>query len=150
NLVVAGAPQTGKSTLLRTMICSLALRYRPRDVTFYCIDYGGGTLRALEELPHVAAVATRVDPERISRTVNDVRTLLDQREEVFREHGVDTMVEFRRARAEGRIPADVPGDIFLVVDGWGTFREEYDDLDYAIADMAARGTNFGVHFIVTV
>ncbi len=150
NLVMAGAPRTGKSTVVRTLIASLALRYAPGDVAFYCVDYGGGTLRALEDLPHVAAVATRVDPERISRTVSDVVTLLESREEFFREHDLDSMNAMRRARTEGRIPLDVPSDVFLVVDGWGSFREDFEAMEFTIGEVAARGLNYGVHVILTV
>ena len=41
---VAGGPQSGKSTMLRTLICSLALLHTPEEVQFYCLDFGGGTL----------------------------------------------------------------------------------------------------------
>jgi S-DNA-T family DNA segregation ATPase FtsK/SpoIIIE len=150
NLVVTGSPQTGKSTLVRTLVLSLAARYAPGDVAFYCVDYGGGSLAPLAHLPHVAAVASRVDAERIVRTVNDVRTALDHREALFREHGLDSVAAYRRARAAGAVPEAETGDLFLVVDGWGTFRDEFDDLDYAIADIAARGTSFGVHVVITV
>ncbi|KQY56055.1 hypothetical protein ASD11_16425 [Aeromicrobium sp. Root495] len=150
NLIITGSPQTGKSTLLRTMIMSMAMTYAPGAVSFYCIDFGGGSLSALEGVPHVASVTSRVDPERITRTVNDVRAVLNRRESLFREKGLDSMAAYRRARAAGTLPEGEPGDVFLVVDGWGTFRDEYDDLDYAIADIAARGTNFGVHVVVTV
>ncbi len=150
NLVITGSPQTGKSTLVRTLILSMSARYAPGDVAFYCIDYGGGSLAPLQRLPHVAAVATRVDAERISRTVNDVRSALNHREALFREHGLDSIAAYRRARAAGSLPEEETGDLFLVVDGWGTFRDEFDDLDYAIADIAARGTNFGIHVVVTV
>ncbi len=150
NLVITGSPQTGKSTLIRTLVLSMAARYAPGDVAFYCIDYGGGSLAPLQRLPHVAAVATRIDGERISRTVNDVRSALNNREALFREHGLDSMGAYRRARAAGTVPEEETGDLFLIVDGWGTFRDEFDDLDYTIADIAARGTNFGIHVVVTV
>ncbi len=150
NLVVAGSPATGKSTLLATMVLSMSLRYAPGDVAFYCLDYGGGLLRGLEDLPHVAAVATRIDPERIQRTVNDVVTVLNAREALFKEHGLGSMRDFRRARADGRIDAAVPGDVFLVVDGWATFREEYDALEMVVGDVAARGLGFGVHVVLSV
>jgi S-DNA-T family DNA segregation ATPase FtsK/SpoIIIE len=150
NVMVVGAPQSGKSVLLRTMISSLCLRYSPSDVVFYCLDFGGGTLRGLVDVPHVATVTPRTDVERISRTVNDVLTQLESRDALFREHGVSSIEEFRRAKAQGRIDAAAPGDIFLVVDGWGSFREEYDALDYTVADIAARGLNYGVHVIITV
>ena len=150
NVMVVGAPQSGKSVLLRTMISSLCLRYSPADVVFYCLDFGGGTLRGLSDAPHVATVTPRTDPERITRTVNDVLTQLDGRDQLFRENGVSSIEEFRRAKAAGRIRTPAPNDIFLVVDGWGPFREEYDTLDYTIADIAARGLNYGVHVVITV
>lgn len=149
NLVVTGSPQTGKSVLLRTMILSMAMGYAPGDVVFYCIDYGGGSLSSLKNVPHVASVTSRTDPERIQRTVNDVRSALDRRETLFRDRGFDSMGAYRQARAAGELDSE-PGDIFLVVDGWGTFRDEWEDLDYTIADIAARGSNFGVHVVITV
>lgn len=150
NLVVAGSPASGKSTLIATMMLSMALRYAPGDVAFYCIDYGGGALRGLDGLPHVAVVATRIDPERIQRTINDVLGVLNAREALFKQHDISSMRDFRRARRDGRIPDDVPGDVFLVVDGWATFREEYDALEMVIGDLAARGLAFGVHVVLSV
>ncbi|HKE70189.1 MAG TPA: type VII secretion protein EccCa [Nocardioidaceae bacterium] len=150
NLMVLGAPQSGKSTLLRSLIASLCFRYAPSDVVFYCIDFGGGTLRSMADAPHIATVTPRTDPERISRTINDVVTLLERREELFRSLGVSSIEEFRQARADGRAPKDAPGDVFLVIDGWGGFREEYDTLDFTVADISSRGLNYGIHVIVTV
>jgi len=150
NLVVAGGPQSGKSTLVGTLIGSLALRYPPGHVAFYCVDYGGGTLRPLEDLPHVAAVATRLDPERVTRTISDVVTLLEGREEFFREHKLDSMRAMRQARVDGRIPLDVPSDVFLIVDGWSSFCEDFDAMEFTIGEVAARGLNYGVHVILTV
>ncbi len=151
NLLVAGAPQAGKSTLLRTMICSMSLRYAPGEVAFYCVDYGGGGLGPLEELPHVAAVASRVDPDRIRRVIGEVASAVEQqREEIFRQHGLDSMAALRTARAAGQLPPDVPADIFLVVDGWGSFREEFEVLEGAVSEIAARGLNYGVHVILSI
>ena len=60
NVGVAGAPRSGKSTVLRTLICSLALLHTPQEVQFYCLDFGGGGIGALAGLPHVGGVATRL------------------------------------------------------------------------------------------
>ena len=30
--------------MLRTLICSLALLHTPREMQFYCLDFGGGSL----------------------------------------------------------------------------------------------------------
>ena len=150
NLLVLGSPATGKSVLLASLVGSLALRYAPGDVVVYAIDFGGGLLHGLRDLPHVASVTGRTDPEMIQRTINDVLTVLEGRESLFREHGLTSMRQLRQARADGHVPADVPGDVFLVVDGWGTFRDEYDHLENVIGDIAARGQNYGVHVVLTI
>ncbi|MPZ27661.1 MAG: type VII secretion protein EccCa [Micromonosporaceae bacterium] len=150
NLLVTGAPQSGKSTLLRTMICSLALRYAPGEVALYCIDYGGGGLVPLAELPVVAGVATRLDRERVGRTVSEVANALNRREQLFREHGLESPAALRAARAAGTVPADVPGAVFLVVDGWATFREDFELLEDRIGEIAARGANYGVYVVLSI
>ena len=44
-----------------TLVTSLALTHTPREVQFYCLDFGGGSLAALRDLPHVGGVAARLD-----------------------------------------------------------------------------------------
>ena len=145
---VAGGPQTGKSTLLRTLVCSLALTHTPREVQFYCLDFGGGGLAPLAGLPHVGGVATRLDADRVNRTIAEVVALLDARERRFAEHGVPSMAAYRQLRALGRFPDDPFGDVFLVVDGWSTFRQEFDHLEGVIRQLATRTLNYGVHLVI--
>ena len=47
NVLIHGGPKSGKTTALQTFILSAAALHSPRDVTFYCLDYGGGQLRAV-------------------------------------------------------------------------------------------------------
>ncbi len=39
HLLVMGAPRSGKSTTIRTIIASLALTHTPSEVQFYCLDF---------------------------------------------------------------------------------------------------------------
>lgn len=149
NIVVLGGPQTGKSTLLRTMIASLSWRYPPGRVAVYAIDFGGGGLSAFEELPHVAGVAGRSDPERVRRVLTDVRTQLDRREQVFQQARLDSPAALRQARADGTVPKGVVGDVFLLIDGWSAVRENFDDADETLLDIVSRGPSLGVHTVVT-
>ncbi|WP_211192779.1 type VII secretion protein EccCa [Actinoplanes sp. TBRC 11911] len=146
---IAGGPRSGKSTLLRTLITSLALTHSPRQVQFYCLDFGGGTLGALADLPHVGSVAGRLDTDRVSRTVAEVTALISQRERRFAALGVDSMATYRQRRANGEITDDPYGDVFLVVDGWFTLRQEFEAFEDAIRAIAAQGLNFGVHLLMT-
>ncbi len=125
---VVGAPRTGKSVLLRTLVSSLALGHTPDEAQFYILDFGGGTLADLNGLPHVGGVATRLQADLVRRTIAEVRTILEERE---------------RAGATGRAA------VFLVVDGWLTLQQEFEDLEPAVTALAARGLGYGVHVIAS-
>ncbi|MGK5441885.1 type VII secretion protein EccCa [Micromonospora sp. URMC 105] len=149
NVVIVGASLSGKSTLLRSMIASLALTHTPREAQFFCLDFGGGALRSLDGLPHVAGVAGRRDTEAVRRTVAEVVAVLDDRETRFAQHGIDSVASYRRRRAAGEFADDPFGDVFLVVDGWNTLRQEYEELEQTITTLANRGLGFGVHVVLT-
>jgi S-DNA-T family DNA segregation ATPase FtsK/SpoIIIE len=147
--VVIGGPHTGKSTALQAIITSLALTHTPREVQFYCLDFGGGSLASLRGLPHVGGVAARQSTGAVRRTVAEVSGLLAKRERDFAEHEIDGMASYRRLRAAGQFADDPYGDVFLVIDGWGTVRSEFDDLEDTIAGIAARGLSYGIHLMLT-
>ncbi|GED97219.1 type VII secretion protein EccCa [Gordonia crocea] len=151
NAAIAGGPQSGKSTALRTLICAAALTHTPAQVQFYCLDFGGGGLAAVAGLPHVGSVATRSDPERIRRTFAEVRTIMARREADFARLGVESMRHFRSMRDDGTdaLDDDPHGDVFLVVDGMGVLRDEFDELEADLAAIALGGLSYGVHVILT-
>ncbi|MBT3151112.1 type VII secretion protein EccCa [Streptomyces sp. CHD11] len=147
HLAVIGGPQSGKTTLLRTLVLSLALTHTPRDVAVYGLDLVGGGLSALATLPHVGGIAGRADRERAARTVAEVRTMLTEREELFREHGIDSVDQLRRLRDRGRLPQLGSTDVVLVVDGFGALRDDFSDLDEPVADLLKRGGGYGIHVV---
>ncbi|SED99507.1 DNA segregation ATPase FtsK/SpoIIIE, S-DNA-T family [Streptomyces sp. 2112.3] len=147
---VVGGPRSGKSTLLRALVTSFALTHTPREVQFYCLDFGGGGLSLLADLPHVGGVASRLDAAKARRTIAEIRGILDEREEFFRAHHIDSIRTYRGRRAVGYYPDHVWGDVFLVIDGWGTFKRQYEQLIPDIEAIAMRGLAFGVHLVLSV
>lgn len=153
NVAVVGGPQSGKSTAARTIVMALANAYSPRDVQFYCLDFGGGTLSGLADLPHVGSVAGRLEADRVRRTVAELTSLVNEREAAFRAERIESMRQFRDRRAaspqgaaEDRLTRF--GDVFLVVDGWGAIREDFEQLEPMIGVLAARGLSYGVHVVL--
>lgn len=151
NIAVGGAPQTGKSTFLQTMILSAAATHSPRHVQFYCIDLGGGGLIYLEDLPHVGGVATRSEPDRVNRMVAEMKAVLRQRENIFKQYRVGSIAAYRQMRDDPNHPAasDPFGDVFLVIDGWPAFVGEFPDLEPIVQDLAGQGLAFGIHTVIS-
>ncbi|WP_280339149.1 type VII secretion protein EccCa [Nocardia neocaledoniensis] len=158
NVAVVGGPQSGKSTALRTLIMAMSLTHTAEQVQFYCLDFGGGTLAALEGLPHVGSVASRLDEDQVRRTVAEMTTIVRTREARFRQLGIESMVEFRRLRSMD--PASSPaaagahedpfGDVFLVIDGFGSIRQDFDALEQVVMNLAVQGLSYGVHVVIAL
>ncbi|PIM73564.1 type VII secretion protein EccC [Streptomyces sp. JV178] len=144
---VIGGPQSGKTTLLRTLALSLAATHTPAEVAVYGLDLVGGGLSALAGLPHVGGIAGRADRERAARTVAEVRTMLIEREELFREHAIDSVDQLRRLRAQGELRELGSTDIVLLIDGFGALRDEFAELDDTVVDLLKRGGGYGIHVV---
>ncbi|MCV7402533.1 type VII secretion protein EccCa [Mycobacterium fragae] len=145
NMVIHGGAKSGKSTALQTFILSAANLHSPREVSFYCLDYGGGQLRALEDLAHVGSVASPLEPERIRRTFGELEQLLRSRQqrEVFRER-----------QASGF--DDEFGEVFLVIDNLYAFGRDNTDqfntrnpLLAKVTELVNVGLAYGIHVVIT-
>ncbi|WP_416901392.1 type VII secretion protein EccCa [Micromonospora echinospora] len=145
---IAGAPQSGKSALLRSVILALALTNTPREVQFYGLDFGGGGLASIAGLPHIGSIATRMERDRVVRTIEEVWQVMERREYEFANRGLDSIGAYLAARARGEID-DRYGHVFLVVDGWYTMKQDFSDLETRFQELASRGLSFGIHVIVS-
>ncbi|MDP7722272.1 type VII secretion protein EccCb [Mycobacterium sp. TY814] len=132
NVAVVGAPRSGKSTALCTLITALTATHGPGQVQFYCLDFGGGALFALRDMPHVGAVADRAQPELVRRTVAEMESVVHMREACLR--AGETIDSFP--------------DVFLVVDGWAGLRLDFDGVADSITVLAAQGLSYKVHVMV--
>jgi S-DNA-T family DNA segregation ATPase FtsK/SpoIIIE len=148
HLSVVGAPQTGKSTFLKALVCALAREHTPAEARVYGIDLGGGGLAELDAVPHVGGVCTKLDRERVRQTVRYVQGLLEERELQFRRLGLASMADARARRARGELDEDLP-DVFLMVDNWGALRRDFEGLDLDVEQIANSGLNYGVHVVLS-
>ena len=130
NLAIAGAPRSGKSQLLQTLVVALTDGRSPDDVHIYGADLGGGVLTGLSGLPHVGAVVGGGDPAGVARLLGDIQAVIDERA--------------NRGWGAGADP-----DVFLLVDDLGQLRQTVPDLDGRLTLIANHGQRHGVHMVIT-
>jgi S-DNA-T family DNA segregation ATPase FtsK/SpoIIIE len=147
HLAVVGAPRTGKSTLLCTIVAALAAGHRADAVQVYAVDLGGGLLHRLAGLPHVGAVCGAREPDRVHRLARELRALIAERERRFRDLGLDSMAAWHDLRRTG-FDLGPYGEVFLVVDNWGALTRELPELEAGIGELAATGLHYGVHLVL--
>lgn len=151
NLAIFGTGGSGKSTVLRTIAVAAAATTRNGGpVHVYGLDFGSRGLAMLSDLPHVGAIVSGDDEERVIRTIRMLRDLVDERAVRYSALSAGTIGEYRRL-------AERPDEarILLLVDGIGTFKEQYEfgaaNLSAwftAFAQVAADGRAVGVHVVV--
>lgn len=157
---VAGAPQTGKSTALRTLMMSLAMANSPERVQFYGIDCGGLKMQSVAALPHVCGIAGAGDEEKIQRVVSEVERILRNRQRDWARwvdpgardgHSGLDLLSFRANKFgpnKRPVPEDGHGDVFLIVDNMTAIKTEMLDLHDRIHALTQGALNFGVHVIL--
>lgn len=127
HLVVVGAPRTGRSTLLSTVVRALDATSATGQVRFALIDLGAG-LTDLRGLPRVAAHVTRGQSAELRALVAELTG------------------EAARRRDDPR--PDDP-EVYVVVDGWSTLRDQWPDVERDLATLAEASLAVGIHLLLS-
>jgi DNA segregation ATPase FtsK/SpoIIIE, S-DNA-T family len=158
HVLVAGKTGSGKSTLLHVLITQLALRYSPREVEMYLVDFKKGVefkSYAAYGLPHARVVAVESEREFGLSVLQRLDLELSRRGELYRTHGATDLAGYReaqdRAAAAGAELPVLPR-VVLIVDEFQEFFVEDDKVAQESALLLDRlvrqGRAFGVHIIL--
>ena len=149
HLLLCGAPRSGRSTALRTLAGAVAQRTSSADVHLYALDCGNSALLPLVGLPHVGAVVTRDQPDRVARLLDRLWQEVSRRQEQLAEAGFADLAEQRAGvPAADRLPY-----LVLLVDRWEGFIQAFQDLDGgrlvdALMRLLREGPGVGLRVVV--
>jgi S-DNA-T family DNA segregation ATPase FtsK/SpoIIIE len=121
HLAITGAPRSGRSTSLATVVAALASTTSPRDLSMHVITTAASPLAGVSGLPHVGTVATT--PELARRVVLTVAGMVSARQ------------------AMGRACDD---RVVLVIDDLATSLTLDDEVSAALSRIATVGLSVGV------
>lgn len=150
NMAVYGTGGSGKSTFLRSI--AVAAGFAPArggPCTVYALDFGSRGLQMIEDLPHVGAVISAEESERVVRLLRQLRATIDERAERYAKAQASTIEEYRTRsgrREEARI--------LLLVDNFGAFRQAYEIGPMGrwfetFQSIAGDGRSVGVHIVLS-
>jgi S-DNA-T family DNA segregation ATPase FtsK/SpoIIIE len=142
--VVFGVSGSGKTTFLYTVISGLVTSHSPEALNLYFLDFGKRGLSVYESLPHLGALITSDETERVQRLFRRLTDILEDRKTRLSEARVSNLKEYNRQHPDKSQPA-----IVLVLDNFAEFRENFSDLMDIFAALAREGRAVGIHIIVT-
>jgi len=141
--LLIGAPGSGKSLWLRTLVVSLALNWPPDRLHVYLIELGGQALRVFEGLPHLGALLGPADGERVQRLLLRLLDELEERRRLCEQKGVEGVAALR-----ARWPDAAPPAILLVIAGLAEFRTLFADEMNWLLRLLREGGACGIHVVL--
>lgn len=143
HLAVYGAPGTGKTTFLQTTAMSLALSYSPAEMQMYIMDFGGGNMQILKDLPHLGDIALAHDGERMSKLARLLEAELKSRQEIFASCGAMSIQACEELTGK-KLPY-----IVLLLDNFAPVLGMYPQMDEFFMRLSREGGTYGIYWIVT-
>ncbi|GAA1503382.1 FtsK/SpoIIIE domain-containing protein [Sphaerisporangium rubeum] len=151
--LVAGTTGAGKSELLQTLICSLAVANRPDEMTFVLIDYkGGAAFKECVRLPHTVGMVSDLDEHLTQRALASLAAEIRRRERLLLAAGAKDIDDYQQLRDQpatpnGRSSAALPR-LVLIIDEFAAMVSELPDFMDGLVDIARRGRSLGIHLIL--
>lgn len=142
--LVAGTTGAGKSELLQSMLCSLAVNNPPSRLTFLLVDYkGGAAFRECAQLPHTVGYITDLTPALVQRALTSLHAELTAREHLLEEYGAKDLAALERTHPEA-----APPSMLICVDEFAALLAEVPDFIDGMVSIAQRGRSLGMHMIL--
>ncbi len=152
--VLAGTTGAGKSELLQTMVCALALEHDPRLLNFLLIDFkGGSTFQVFAQLPHTVGTITNLDGLLIERALEALRAEIRARQQFLKRLNLRDITQYHRhySRTIAHIqdPSYTPlPHLFILVDEFAQLAREMPDFLHELVKIAQVGRGLGLHLIL--
>jgi DNA segregation ATPase FtsK/SpoIIIE, S-DNA-T family len=152
--VLAGTTGSGKSELLQSLVCALALEHDPRLLNLLLIDFkGGSTFNVFSKLPHTVGTITNLDGLLVERALEALKAETKTRQQFLKKMNVRDITQYHRyfARTPGHIqdPSYQPlPHLFVIVDEFAQLAKEMPDFLKELVRTAQVGRSLGLHLIL--
>lgn len=143
NVIVYGNAESGKETLISTMVFDVINTYSVKETNIYIIDFGSEALKIFREAPQIGDVVLSTDSEKVSRLFEMIQKEMKKRTELISNYGGDIKLFI----SDTGIP--MPQIIIIINNYEGfieTYGEKYDDV---LLTLCRDGIKYGISFVLT-
>ena len=143
NVVVYGNAESGKETLLSTMVYNLMTTYTTEQVQMYLLDFGSEALKIFRKCPHVGDIIFIGENEKISRFFGMIQDEIAERKELLSDYNGDYKLYLEKSGKS--MPM-----IVVVINNYEGFNELYESVyDDLLLTVTREGLKYGITFVLT-
>lgn len=143
NVIIYGNAESGKETLMSTIVYDLMTTYSSSDVWMYLLDFGTESLKIFNDCPHVGEVIFANDSEKLKRFFDRIKEIVKERKQILTDYNGD--YNFFLKTSEKSMPL-----ITILINGYETFVENYEDVfDDVLLTLTREGSKTGITFVMT-
>ena len=144
HMAIFGSSGWGKTTFLKTLVTALTVSHSPDELQIYILDFAGRNLSSLEGLPHVGAIITADEDERILRLFRYINSILEQRQVLLSQAGINDLYAYNEKN-----PDNIQPVILVLIDNFAELKENFENLLAPLTSLVREARAYGIHFAVT-
>ena len=143
NTIIYGNADSGKETLLSTIVYDIMTNYDTEEVQLYLFDFGSEALKIFKKSPHVGDVIFMNDTEKVNRFFEMMQKEIKERIATLSDYGGN--YDLYIATSGQKMPM-----ITVIINNWEAFCENYEDeYDDLFLTLTREGVKCGIVFIIT-
>ena len=140
---ILGSSLSGKTMMMQSMIVGLSLKYSPKDVNIYIIDFASMMMRIFENINNVGCVVTLDEEDKLRNLVKLLTDKLASRRRLLAELGLSSYGAYREAGY-----TDEP-QIILFIENYAVLREVYPKYEEEILTVCRDGVANGISLVIS-
>ena len=143
NTIIYGNADSGKETLLGTIVYDTMINYGPDEVQFYLFDFGSEALKIFNNSPNVGDVVFSNDFEKVARFFDMIQKEIRERTSILSDYGGSYDLYIKSSSKPMPL-------LVVIINNYEAFSEiyenEYDDI---MLTLTRDGIKCGIVFIIT-
>ena len=143
NAVIYGNAESGKETLLSTIVYDIMTNYTPEEAQLYILDFGSEALKIFRQSPSVGDVVFLGDDEKISRLFTMLQKEFKERTAILSDYNGD--YNLYKKTSGNEMPM-----IIVMINNYEIFSENYESkYDDILLTLTRDGLKCGITFVTT-